>query len=87
MTAAERRHLQRIKEMDCGLCGASGPSDAHHVREGQGMSQRAPHWLAIPLCKDCHQGKGGLHGDRSLWRIYKQDELSVLAETIGRLVA
>lgn len=87
MTRAERRHLDRIKSMPCGVCGAEGPSDAHHIREGQGMGQRAAHWLAIPLCKDCHQGPGGLHGDRALWRVYRVGELDVLAATIERLCA
>lgn len=80
-------HLQRIREMDCGLCGASAPSSAHHIREGQGMAQKASDYLAIPLCYDCHQGPKGLHGDRSLWRVYKQDELTVLAQTVKRLTA
>jgi len=86
MSAAGKRHISIIKSMPCGLCGQDGPSDAHHIREGQGMSQRASDFLAIPLCKLCHQGPQGLHGDRSLWRIFKKDELSVLAETIEKLV-
>lgn len=81
----DRVHIARIKAMDCALCGASGPSDAHHIREGQGMGQRASDYLAVPLCKDCHQGPQGLHGDRTLWRVYRRDELDVLADTIRRL--
>jgi hypothetical protein len=80
-----RNHLARVKAMDCGLCGASGPSDAHHIREGQGMGQKASDYLAIPLCKDCHQGPQGIHGDRTMWRVFKRDELDVLADTIRRL--
>lgn len=30
-----KAHVERIKRMDCCLCGATGPSDAHHIREGQ----------------------------------------------------
>jgi hypothetical protein len=81
-----RAHIQRIKEMDCVLCGASGPCDAHHIREGQGMAQRASDFLAVPLCKDCHQGKHGIHGDRAMLRIHKIEELDLLAMTIARLV-
>lgn len=80
-----RAHLQRIKSLPCGLCGASAPSDAHHIREGQGMGQRASDYLAIPLCKDCHQGDKGLHGDRTMWRVYRKNELDVLAETVRLL--
>ena len=87
MSAAGKRHLAIIKSLPCGLCGASGPSDAHHIREGQGISQRAHDFLAIPLCKDCHQGAhNGIHGNRAMWRIMKKDELTVLAETIEMLV-
>lgn len=58
----------------------------HHIREGQGMSQRANDYLTIPLCEDCHQNnRGSIHGDRSLLRIAKTTELDLLAETIARL--
>ncbi len=49
------------------------------------MSQRASDYLAIPLCPDCHQGKSGIHGDRTLLRIYKTTELDLLAKTIRLL--
>lgn len=51
------------------------------------MGQKASDYLAVPLCYECHQGKRGLHGDRTLWRVYRKDELDVLAETIARLCA
>jgi hypothetical protein len=86
-TAAERRHLERIKGMPCAVCAAPGPSDAHHIRQGQGLSQRAPHWLAVPLCKACHQGPDGIHGSKNLWKVHRVDEMAVLAGTIARLVA
>lgn len=84
MTAA-REHIERIRSMSCGVCGASPPSIAHHIREGQGMSQRASDWLVIPTCWACHQGPDGWHGTRALWRIRKLGELDVLANTIRRL--
>ncbi len=85
MTAAERRHLERVKSLPCGVCGADGPSVAHHIREGQGMAQRAAHWLTVPLCDGCHRN---FHdGDRSMWRVHKVGELDVLAATIARLCA
>lgn len=49
------------------------------------MSQRASDYLAIPLCPDCHQGPQGLHGDRSLFMVYKVTELDLLARTIKLL--
>lgn len=53
----------------------------HHVREGQGIAQRAANWLVIPLCPACHGqelGGKGVHGDKSLLRIYEVDEMSML---------
>jgi hypothetical protein len=72
----ERRHLAAVKEMPCGVCGAAGPSDAHHIEQGR-------QFLCIPLCKDCHQGShNGIHGRKSIWNATKKTELSVLNDTI-----
>lgn len=88
--AMRRRHLGRIAAMPCLLCELLGieqtaRTTVHHIREGQGMSQRANDYLAVPLCESCHQGSSGIHGDRSLLRIAKTTELDLLAETIARL--
>jgi hypothetical protein len=47
-----------------------------------GMSQRAANWLVVPLCYGCHRGPKGLHGDRSMWKVMKMDEMDALAKTI-----
>jgi len=36
----------------------------------------------VPLCHDCHQGDAGVHGSRSLMKVFKLTELSMLAGTI-----
>lgn len=84
MRQAEARHMGRVAELPCALCNAE-PVEVHHLREGQGLSQRASNWLTIPLCPSCHRGPSGLHGDRSLLRIQKVDELDLLARTIAAL--
>lgn len=86
-TAAGSAHLARVKGLPCACCGAAAPSDAHHIREGQGGAQRAPDFLAIPLCKEHHQGKTGVHGDKSAMRLRKLTELDMLADTIRRLTS
>lgn len=79
ISALERVHLARIKEMDCGVCGAAGPSDAHHVEQHM-------QFTCIPLCKDCHQGShNGIHGRRSIWNVLKKTEMNVLNDTIRQL--
>ena len=79
-----RKYLDWVASQNCVLCGATGVH-CHHIREGQGMAQRASDYLAIPLCPDCHQGPQGIHGDRSLFRVYKVTELDLLARTIKLL--
>lgn len=81
MTRDERAHVDRIKRMDCQVCGAAGPCDAHELEQGQ--------WFTVvPLCKDCHQGPhNGIHGQKRIWHVLKKTPLSVLNETIRRLVA
>lgn len=79
------KHMERVKSMSCGVCGAHGPSDAHHILEGRIPSRKSPDWLVVPLCKGCHTGTNGIHGDRAMWKIYKSTELEVLADTLEQL--
>lgn len=85
-----QRHKARVAALNCVLCTMLGREQAsrthvHHMRHGQGMAQRASDFLAIALCADCHQGPQGLHGDRTLLKIAKTDELGLLAATIEAL--
>jgi hypothetical protein len=53
-------HLLRIKEMDCSLCGASGPSDAHHILEGRCPGRKSPDMLAIAVAhREAACGRSG----------------------------
>lgn len=85
MKKIETRHLARVASLPCACCGQEGPSLVHHIREGQGLSQRASAYLTTPLCFSCHQGPTGVHGDKSMMRIYKTSELDMLAATIERM--
>lgn len=81
ITAGESAHIARVKELGCAVCDAPGPSDAHHIEQGQ-------HFTVIPLCKDCHQGGfNGIHGQARIWKVLKKTELSCLNDTIRRLEA
>ncbi|HDR8950771.1 hypothetical protein [Burkholderia vietnamiensis] len=80
-SAAERSYITLIKSLDCGCCGRTGPSEAHEIEQGQWFT-------SIPLCEDCHRGgHNGIHGQRRIWAVLKKSELSVLNETIERVVA
>ena len=90
MTRAESTYLGKVARLGCACCMLLGlgeedtPVEIHHVREGQGMAQRAQHWLAVPLCPDCHRGSRGIHGDRSILRQLKCDEMDLLSWVISR---
>lgn len=92
-TAAEGRYMGRVAALGCILCDHLGlgatPAQVHHIREGQGMSQRASNYLTVPLCPEHHQGKSGLHGlgTNAFERTYGLSELDLLAMTIERLGA
>jgi hypothetical protein len=80
LSKKDREHLFEVKSLPCGVCGASGPSDAHHIEQGL-------HYLCIPLCKDCHQGShNGIHGQKRMWSALKKTEWSVLNETVEKLL-
>lgn len=81
MNAAERRHVARVKELPCSVCGQHGPSDAHHIKQGN-------HYTVVALCKSCHQGSMmGWHGQKRAWAIAKMDEIDALNVTIKNLNA
>jgi hypothetical protein len=90
-SAAAKRYHARLAEQPCALCVELGmaqttPTEIHHIRAGQGMSQRAGHFLALPLSYEAHRGPNGIHGDRSLWRIAGHDELSLLDVVLERVL-
>lgn len=82
--ADESRYMGMVAKLPCACCGAYGV-EVHHVREGQGMSQRASNFLTVPLCPDCHRGSNGIHGNKSYLRIKKLEELDLLANTIQQI--
>jgi len=79
LTDAERRHIGKVKELPCSVCGQEGPSDAHHIKQHR-------QYTVVALCKSCHQGsKMGWHGEKAAWRIAKMDELDALNQTLKNL--
>jgi hypothetical protein len=93
VTKAEAAYLGKLVRLGCIACRllyddyeAPDPSlqltVIHHVREGQGMGQRAQNWLAIPLCVSHHTGKEGVHENGHRIPALKMDEMDLLAATI-----
>lgn len=81
LNARERDHLAKVKALPCSVCGAPGPSEAHHVKQGL-------QYTCVALCESCHRGDhNGWHGRRAMWRIKKMDEVDALNVTLKRLLA
>ena len=78
MTTAERAHVEKVKESGCACCGAAGWVHAHEIEQGLW-------WTSIGLCPDCHTGPMGIHGDKTMWRIFKINEMEALNETLRRV--
>lgn len=79
LSPSGRRHLARVKELACSVCDAPGPSEAHHLKQGE-------QYLCVALCPECHRGPVmGLHGQKRAWAIRKMDELDALAVTVRRM--
>lgn len=89
MRAIEKQYLDRVASLGCVICNhlgvENGEAEIHHIRLGQGMSQRAEHWLTVPLCPYHHRGQHGVHGDRQSLRQFKLDEIDLLAWTIQQI--
>ena len=77
----EAAHIARIKNMDCAVCWAPAPSEAHEPEQGLWF-------LSIPLCASCHRDNfSGIHGQKRAWSVRKMTELVALNETLRKIVA
>lgn len=87
MTAAEKRHLDKVASIGCLICGA--PAEIHHMRTICGMSQRANNWMVIPLCPEHHRtGAYGhaIHNGYQEFAKNYQTEADLLAELLRRIL-
>ena len=89
MKSKDREYMSAVAGFGCVVCHNLGqpgvPATIHHIRAGQGMSQRAGHYLILPLCPDHHLHGGvgvAIHaGQRSFESIYGT-ELQLLDQVI-----
>lgn len=82
----KKEYMNAVAKLHCATC-LEKPVQLHHVREGVGLSQKNGDFLVIPLCPDCHTGPQGVHGDKTMMKVMKTDEMKILNETIGLVVA
>jgi len=91
MSAAGERHMGRVAQVPCVLCKRLGlgesPAQVHHLKYGQGASDRASDLLTIALCPEHHTGPSGVHQlkEKGLRFRYNCSELDLLADTLEAL--
>jgi hypothetical protein len=87
VTAAQQ-HMGRVAAVGCILCRHLGwgptPAEVHHIGDSACRSD----FLTVPLCPEHHRGETGFHGmgQRRFERVYRLNELGLLAMTIAALV-
>lgn len=82
-TQIESDYMGAVASLGCLICDQ--PAEVHHIREGQGASQRASNFLTVPLCREHHRGDFSIHGSyRSFTNIYGS-ELDMVAQTIEKV--
>jgi hypothetical protein len=86
---SEKSWKERLAKIGCIVCrhfdqSQHGRTTLHHIREGQGMSQKADNFLLVPLCHLHHQGGHGWHTLQKggFYNMFKADELDLLAWTL-----
>ncbi len=89
-TQLEKDYMGAVAELGCIVCIGEGhpntPAQVHHIRAGQGMSQRASNFLTIPLCPMHHQHGGhgvAIHAGQETFERMYGTELDLLAATIA----
>ena len=83
-----RDYMGLVARVPCVICTMMGlgssPSIVHHLKFGQGASDRASDWLTLALCPFHHVGDGGVHvlKEKGLRLRYNCSEIDLLALTI-----
>lgn len=85
-TPEESAHLNRVAKLGCLICGSL--AEIHHVRTGQGGSQRATHFQVLPLCPRHHRlGAMGeaFHAGPRFWQAIHGTETALLLKVEAKL--
>ena len=92
MKKAEKLHRNKVAALGCIVCINNGhpdtPAQLHHIRAGQGMSQRAGEYEVIPLCPTHHQHGGygiAIHAGQAAWERTFGTEAELLAQVLAHL--
>jgi len=84
-------HLARVRSLPCIACELNNlaqttPTEAHHIRDGVGMGQKAGDHEAIPLCSFHHRtGFSSFHLAPATFKWLYGSERRLLDLTLERL--
>jgi len=83
MSAKGKRHMKRVSELPCVVCGVEGVQ-VHHIRMAglTGAGQKASDMLTIPLCPAEH---ALLHSDIKAWEMRNGRQIDHVTRTLERL--
>jgi len=88
----ERLWMGKVASLGCIACRRIGnghvEAQVHHIRQGQGMGQRAPHVFTIPLCLEHHSGSSlSVHMTHKTFERVIGTEEDLLAQTIEEVAS
>ena len=67
---AAAEYIGLVKQLPCAVCGAAGPSDAHHPIMDRFSTARVSDFDVIPLCINHHRYPypHAIHSGKEVWR-------------------
>lgn len=84
-TAREAAHREAVRKHPCAGCGVYQVVVHHLMQDCPGKRWRRDHRFQVPLCDDCHAGKGGVHDiGEPQWCIANGVSLPLLAARLER---
>ena len=75
MEKRDKQWLEWIRQQQCVECCKHGPSEPHHCKGDlnlSGMGMKAPDYLSMPLCMECHQL---IHAAGTDWKAIQREGL------------
>lgn len=78
-------HRQYVRRQECCVCGATGPSDPHHLKFAQprAMGMKVSDEFCVPLCRRCHE-EVEVCGDEAGWWVSKEIDALKIAATLWK---
>jgi hypothetical protein len=82
-----QKHLTHVRSHACVVCDKTAPIEAAHVRlgSGAGMGQKPHDYLAVALCRFCHQLQHTM-GEESFWKAFSVEDGTTVHAVIAEFI-